>query len=295
MRWIREHSTAAAILTAVVVLFLFMFFSRQVFEDTNPLGRVSGQVLHAIQTPFALAGSFIGDRFSVIFASGDLAEENTQLKERIQELEKELTDATLSATDIMELRRLSESLNYSGLQKSYQIVTADVIALDESNVFNVFTINAGTKNGVKVNNVVVDGDGLIGRIMAVGSNWAKVISAIDENNKVGFQVYRSPEWLGVLQGDGNGGLTGYMLDETAAVREGDRLITSGIGGIYPQGITIGKVTDVEWNLDAPLKTVTIEPAAYFKNIRKVSVLLYEIIPIIEPDEDEIITEGAIQP
>ena len=295
MRWIREHSTAAAIITAIVVLFLFMFFSRQTFEDTNPLGRVSGQVIHTIQTPFAMVGSFISDRFSVIFTRGDMAEENAQLKEHIQELEKELTDAKLSARDLTELRRLSESLNYSGLQTSYQIITADVIALDESNVFNVFTVNVGAKDGVKVNNVVVDGDGLIGRIMTVGNSWAKVISAIDENNKVGFQVYRSPEWLGVLQGDGYGGLTGYMLDETAAVREGDRLITSGIGGIYPQGITVGKVTNVELNLDAPLKTVTIEPAAYFKNIRKVSVLLYEIVPIIEPGEDELITEGGIQP
>ena len=281
MRWIREHSIGVAILTAIIALFLFVFFSHQAFEDTNPLGRVTGQVLHAVQTPFAIAGGFLNDRLSVIFAQGDLARENIALKERIQELEKEVTESKLTATDMQDLKRLSESLNYSGLPESYRILTADVIALDESNIFNIFTVNVGVKNGVKIDDVVVDGDGLIGRVMAVEDNWAKVISTIDENNKVGFQVFRNLDWLGVLQGDGEGGLKGYMLDETAAVREGDRLITSGIGGIYPQGITIGKVTGVEWNHDTSVKNIIVEPAAYLNNIRKVSTLLYRIKPAIE--------------
>ncbi|GHU49853.1 rod shape-determining protein MreC [Clostridia bacterium] len=231
--------------------------------------------MNTIEIPFAYTGSFFNDRFAVLFATEDLVKENEQLKERIQDLEKELMDAQLSGTDFEDLKSLSESLNYAGLHDQYAIITADVIAMDESNVFNIFTINVGSKNGVATDAVVVDGDGLIGRVMSVGDSWAKVISVIDESNKVGFQVFRNPEWLGVLQGDGNGRLTGYMLDETAAVREGDRLITSGIGGIYPQGITIGKVTTVEWDHDTPLKTLDVEPAAYFRNIRKVSVLLYQ--------------------
>jgi rod shape-determining protein MreC len=152
-------------------------------------------------------------------------------------------------------------------------VTADVIGLDNSSGFNIFTINAGSKDGVSDDSVVIDGDGLIGRVMSVSDNSAKVISIIDETNKVGFQVFRDLEWLGMLSGDGEGDLTGYMLDESAAVREGDRLITSSIGGSYPAGITIGKVTSVEWNHDLPLKTVRVEPAVYFKSIRKVAVLL----------------------
>ena len=285
MRWIREHSIGVAVLTAIIVLFLFIFASHQAFGDTNPLGRITGQALLAVQTPFARAGGFLNDSLSVVFIQGDLARENIELKERIQELEKEVTDAKLSATEMQDLKRLYASLNYSGLPESYRILTADVIALDESNVFNIFTINVGIKNGVKVDDVVVDGDGLIGRIMAVEDNWAKVISTIDENNKVGFQVFRNLDWLGVLHGDGEGGLKGYMLDETAAVREGDRLITSGIGGIYPQGITIGKVTGVEWNHDTSVKNIIVEPAAYLRNIRKVSILLYRIKPVIELDED----------
>jgi rod shape-determining protein MreC len=273
MRWIREHSKTTGVLAAFAALIITVMVSYQTFGESNILGRAAGDVINVIQIPFSYTGGFLNDRLSSLFAGGDLAAENQELKERIRELESELTEARLSENDLAALKRLSDELNYSGLYPDYAIVTADVIALDESSGFNIFTINVGAADGVFEDAVVIDGNGLIGRVMSVGDRWSKVISVIDETNKVGFQVFRNPEWLGVLQGDGNGGLTGYMLDETVNIREGDRLITSGIGGIYPQGITIGKVTRVEWNHDTPLKTVQVEPAAYFKNIRKVAVLM----------------------
>jgi rod shape-determining protein MreC len=273
MRWIRDHSKAVAVLAAFTALAVTVLVSRQTFGESNVLGRAAGKILNLIQTPFAYVGGLVDDRLSVTFVTGDMAEENEALAERVRELERELTEAKLSANDLAALKRLSDALNYSGLDEGREIVTADVVALDESNGFNIFTINAGSDDGVAKDSVVIDGDGLIGRVMTVGDSWAKVISIIDETNKVGFQVFSNLEWLGVLHGDGNGGLTGYMLDESVSVREGDRLITSGIGGIYPRGVTIGKVTGVEWNHDTPLKTVQVEPAAYFKNIRKVTVLI----------------------
>jgi rod shape-determining protein MreC len=226
-----------------------------------------------VQAPFADAGRFLEDRLSVVLRSNEIAEENAQLRARIEELERELNESRLSGADLADLKKLSEVLNYADIGDDYSLVTADVIGLDKSGGFNIFTINAGSKSGVSTDSVVIDGNGLIGRVMSAGDNSAKVISIIDETNKVGFQVFRNLEWLGMLNGDGNGKLTGYMLDETAAVREGDRLVTSEIGGFYPPGLTIGKVTGVEWNHDSPLKTVHVEPAAYFKSIRKVTVLL----------------------
>jgi rod shape-determining protein MreC len=273
MKWIRVHFGAAAIVAVFVVFFVIVLVSWQTFGEGNILGRTAGMVVSAVQVPFAKAGAFLEERFSVFFLADDLAAENEELKERIVSLERELMDTRLSTADLAELKRLSEVLNYADLSDDYQLVTANVVALDASSGFNIFTINAGSESGVSDEAVVVDGNGLIGRVLSVGNGWSKVISIIDESNKVGFQVFRSPEWLGVLQGDGSGGLSGYMLDETASVRDGDRLITSGIGGVYPPGLTIGKITEIEWNHDSPLKTIRVEPAAYFKNIRKVTVLI----------------------
>ena len=261
MKWIRKHTGASTIIAVFAALLILVLVSHQTFGESNILGRAAGRAIGVIQAPFAKVMRFLDDRFSVYVRSNELLRENERLMLRVEELERELNESRLSGADLVDL------------EGEYALVTADVIGLDKSSGFNIFTINAGTADGVSIDSVVIDGDGLIGRVMTVSDNAAKVISIIDETNKVGFQVFRNLEWLGMLHGDGNGGLTGYMLDETAAVREGDRLVTSAIGGFYPPGLTIGKVTSVEWNHDSPLKTVHVAPAAYFKSIRKVTVLL----------------------
>ena len=85
-----------------------------------------------------------------------------------------------------------------------------------------------THLGLQKDAVVLNGDGLIGKIYEVGPGWSKVISVIDENNHVSFRANRDLNLLGILSGDGKGGLTGYMLDPEASIIEGDVLITSGI-------------------------------------------------------------------
>jgi rod shape-determining protein MreC len=273
MRWIRKHTGASTIIAVLAALLILVLVSYQTFGESNALGRASGRAIAVIQEPFAQAARFLDARFSAYVRANELVRENETLRARVSELERELNESRLSSADLKDLKKLSEALNYADLGDDYERVTADVIGLDNSSGFNIFTINAGLADGVSSDSVVIDGDGLIGRVMTVSENAAKVISIVDETNKVGFQVFRNIEWLGMLHGDGDGKLTGYMLDETAAVREGDRLVTSAIGGFYPPGLTIGKVTGVEWNHDSPLKTVHVEPAAYFKSIRKVTVLL----------------------
>jgi rod shape-determining protein MreC len=273
MRWIRKHTGASTVIAVLAALLILVLVSYQTFGESNVLGRSAGRAIGVVQAPFARAGQFLNEQFAAFWFASELARENEQLSARIEELERELNELRLSGADLADLEKLSEALNYADIGDDYRLVTADVIGLDKSNGFNIFTINVGSEAGVSSDSVVIDGNGLIGRVMTAGVGAAKVISIIDETNKVGFQVFRNLEWLGMLCGDGNGKLTGYMLDETAAVREGDRLVTSAIGGFYPQGLTIGKVTSVEWNHDSPLKTVHVEPAAYFKSIRKVTVLL----------------------
>jgi rod shape-determining protein MreC len=273
MKWIRRHTGTSTVIAVFAALLILVLVSYQTFGESNIFGRAAGRIIGTAQAPFAGAARFIDEHFSVYLRSDELARENEELKLRIDELERELNGARLSGADLEDLKKLSDSLNYADLGYDYNLVTADVIGLDNSSGFNIFTINVGSKDGVSPVSVVIDGDGLIGRVMSAADNSAKVISIVDETNKVGFQVFRNLEWLGMLNGDGDGNLTGYMLDETAAVREGDRIVTSSIGGFYPAGITIGKVTSVEWNHDLPLKTVLVEPAVYFKSLRKVAVLL----------------------
>ena len=272
MNWLREHKILTVILSIVMVLIIIIVVSYSNIGSSTILGRSVQHVVTLVQGPVSGAGNGVKSGLKGIFQFRSILKENEELKDQVTDLNREIVQIKLTQAELDELRNLSSILGYENVTPNYKYVTADVVAMDGSNWFNIFTINAGTEDGVYKDAVVINGDGLIGRALEVGANWSKVISVIDESNSVSFKVFRNMNLLGILSGDGKGSLQGYMIDPEAAVIEGDILITSGMG-MYPEGIPIGKVKKVEWNSDTLLKTVTIEPSAYFKNLQKVTVLV----------------------
>jgi len=272
MKWIKAHKFLVSIICTVLVLCLIIVVSFLSQGSTSLVGRQIAGVTAVIQKPVASAAFGIRDgvfRFRHIIAENDeLREENARLKQEINKI-------ILTAKDMQELRELANIFNYNITDYDRRAVAANIISLDGTNWFNVFTIDKGTNQGVYRNTVVINGDGLIGTVMEASADSAKVISIIDTTNKVSFIVARDPDMVGILQGDGSGGLEGFMLDNQAGIIEGDDLLTSGIGmhPIYPRGIAIGKVTSVDYNMDTQLKTITIEPSVNFNHLRKVAVII----------------------
>ncbi|MDF3001997.1 MAG: mreC [Bacillota bacterium] len=272
MNWLREHRVLSTILSIFFILIVIMAISYSHVGSSTVLGRSVQKVTALVQEPFSDAGNGIRSGLKGIFQFRSILKENEELKKQISDLNRQIIQNKLTEAELAELRNLSNILGYDQVASTYDLVTADVIAMDGSNWFNLFTINAGTDDGIYRDAVVINGDGLIGRVLETGPNWSKIISVIDESNSVSFKVFRDMQLLGILSGDGKGALDGYMIDPEAAVIEGDVLITSGIG-MYPAGIPIGKVKEVIWNNDTLLKTITIDPSAYFKNLQKVTVLV----------------------
>lgn len=272
MNWLREHRILTTILSIFFILIIITVVSYSNIGSSTVLGRSVQKIVAYVQGPVSSAGNGVKSGVKGIFQFRSIMKENEELRKQISDLNREIIQNKLTEAELSELRSLSNIMGYENVSANYTFVTADVVAMDGSNWFNLFTINAGTKDGIYKDAVVVNGDGLIGRVLEVGSNWSKIISVIDESNSVSFKVFRDMQLLGILSGDGKGGLEGYMIDPEAAVIEGDILISSGMG-MYPEGIPIGKVKKVVWNNDTLLKTVTIEPSAYFKNLQKVTVLV----------------------
>lgn len=272
MNWLKEHRVLTLILSIFFILIIIIVVSYSNVGNSTALGRSIQKVVTLVQGPVSGAGNGVKSGLRGIFQFRTVVKENEELKDEVSKLNRELIKAKLTDSELSELRNLSNILGYQNVAASYNYETADVVAMDGSNWFNLFTINAGSERGIKKDDVVITGDGLIGRILEAGNGWSKVISVIDETNSVSFKVFRDMQLLGILSGDGKGGLQGYMIDPEAAVIEGDILITSGMG-MYPEGIPIGKVKKVVWNNDTLLKTVLIEPSAYFKNLQKVTVLV----------------------
>jgi rod shape-determining protein MreC len=243
-------------------------------EPSTAAGRFFQSVAATIQKPFVKLGSGISSGLSDLFTDEDLRKENEELKEQVASLEQALTEARLDDTELAELGALRDAFGanseYGG---QHTLKAANVLSYDGANIFSVFTIDVGTDDGVKKDATVVTGDGLVGRVYETGKSWSKVVSIISDSNNVGFQVAPELRFIGVCHGDGADGLTGEMLDENAEVEVGQKVYTSGIGGIYPSGLEIGTITKVEHEEGGSLLHVSVEPSVYFKGLKKVAVLM----------------------
>ncbi len=272
-KWLKEHAVITVLIAIAMALVILLVSSFLHLGNSTPVGKFFIGIVTSIQEPISNLTANISGGFRNILSFRSIASENEALKEEVAELKQELILNQFTEQELEELRQLSKVLNYTSVQNSQSYVTGDVIAMDSSNWFNIFTINVGTDQMVQKDAMVINGDGLVGRVYEVGDDWAKVIAVIDETNNVSFQVFRdsSESYLGVLTGDGKGGLRGYMLDSEASVIEGDTVVTSGIG-IYPQGIVIGKISEVVVNTDSLLKEIILETSVDFKNVQKVMVL-----------------------
>jgi rod shape-determining protein MreC len=231
-------------------------------------------IIFEIQKPITRFGQSIESGASGVFNFRATVEENQELRDRIAQLEEQILDYKLIEMELDELNRLSLALNFESVRESELKVVAKIVSIDGTNHFNIFTIDAGSVAGVRKDAVVVNGQGMIGRVYEAGENFAKVVSIIDTNANVSFRIFRSESesYLGIAYGNGQGGLSGYMLDTSADVKEGDKLITSGMG-IYPGGLVLGTVSEVLSERDSLLRYIEIDTAVDFNNLSKVLVLV----------------------
>ncbi|QAT43060.1 rod shape-determining protein MreC [Aminipila luticellarii] len=272
MRFIREHKLFSLLITVVLILSITMIISYKTGGRHGFFGDMLQTGTTTIQKPLSNGSTSVKNNVRSIFKFKQVAAENEELKNEVNELQQQVIKLTLKKNELRQLQELSNALNYESVNDSQNVVSANIISLDGSNWFNLFTIDRGSESGIKKDCIVVNGDGLVGKITETGKGWSKVASIIDESNSVSFMVLRDMSLIGIVSGDSQGSLSGFMLDNKASVMEGDSLVTSNMG-LYPAGIKIGKIRSVEYNSDTQLKTVKIEPSVSFKSLQKVAVII----------------------
>lgn len=273
MRWIIKHKVLVVVTTITIILVVVMSMSYLYDYGTTGPEKKIGNIITMFQEPFVKASNGLNKGVSGIFKFKTILRENEVLKQEVSELKKEIVNIKLSRMDLEQMNQLADALNYISPDSNGTPVTADVISKDGSNWFNTFTINAGNRDGVAEDSVVINEDGLVGRIYEVGDNWAKIVAIVDDSNSVSFKILRDTKYIGIVSGNGSGGLSGYLLDPDADVLVGDEIVTSGLG-MFPEGISIGTVKEVVKDENKLLKTISVEPYVYFKNIDKVVVINY---------------------
>ena len=225
-----------------------------------------------VEKPFAQASSSISNTITGIVRYKSVKSENDKLRAENTALKKENTDLQLKRDEYKELKDLSKSFNFAPFTSSSKAVAANIIELDYSKPYVIFTVDAGTDKGIKKNDVVCNGQGLVGKVQEAGSGWAKVSSVLSDGNNISFKVLGKSSITGVVKGNGKNKLTGYLFNQNSRVVEGDKLVTSGIG-IYPKGIRIGTVASIAYNDNTQQKDITVRPTVTFSNMDKVAIYL----------------------
>ena len=269
---LNDNNRIPMILTiAVIILIMIIGFTAQQREEMNLIERGIGRFFMPLQRTVSSVMSTVEESVVTLIKSSEIKEENERLTKENEALQQEMVYLQLTREELMELRVLQQTLNNIDRTVDLNPVTANVIAKNPGNWFEMFTIDAGTDNGIKKDSVVIGSGGLVGRVYETGGNWAKVIAIIDNSSSVSFQVLRDGTYQGIVSGSVTQELSGYLFDPDAEIVVGDQLITSGIG-LYPRGILIGEVTEVDRTTDLLLKSVKVEPAVNFKRLDKVLVI-----------------------
>lgn len=192
--------------------------------------------------------------------------ENAGLRQVLQSLEVRLQEEHAQAQRTDNLRQLLELRERSGLDTA----AAEIIAGAASPEFRTVTIDKGTSDGLAANMAVISPAGVVGRIILPTQSAAKVQLLIDGNAAAGALIERT-RVQGVVVGVGDGSLRMDYVPNTADVKPGDLVVTSGIDGIYPKGFVIGTIETVDRGRGS-YHEIVVKPAVDVTRLEEVLVV-----------------------
>jgi rod shape-determining protein MreC len=194
-------------------------------------------------------------------------EENAQLRRDLDAAKVRLQQERAAAARSEELAQLLDLKS----RTNFATTAAEVLAGSATPEFRTITIGKGKADGLKPDMAVVSPNGVVGRVIVPSTGAAKVQLLVDRNAAAGALIERSRS-QGVVVGEGTSLLRLDFATDTADIRVGDTVVTSGIDGIYPKGFVIGKVIQAERS-GGSYRTIQIQPAVDFASLESVLVVL----------------------
>lgn len=242
-----------------------LLFKRWVLLASSPFFNASSAVSHGISSTWRNYVWLHGAR-----------QENERLQENVRRLS--LRDSALSQIkdENARLHRLL-SLNDSLELRS---IGAHVVGRTPGFLSNLLVIDRGSQDGVRIDSAVISAEGVVGRTVLVSPHHSQVqlISNPDASIGVMLETTRSP---GILKGTGSGVLDLHYLSNTERVEPGDKVLSSGLDGIYPKGIPVGTVTDSRKGKSV-FRVIRVDPAADLIHLEEVLVVLGGPKPAVPP-------------
>lgn len=256
----------------IVSMFCVIFFAargRFVTAFSSPA------VVSAL-APFQRAMSWAGNEIDYVTATVwevvTVYKQNEMLKNEVVQLRVQNLQAAEFASENIRLR---EMLNYKLSATQFDLMPAQVIGRNMDTWTHVIIINKGTSDGVQNNMPVVTAKGLVGRVVEASPEASKVQLILDPRSSVGTLVQRHESRVaGIVQGNMDDAMSPQMVNipRNSDIVEGDTIVTSGFGGIYPKGIMVGTVASLRNDGGGLLEIAALSPAVDFQKLEDVLVI-----------------------
>jgi len=280
------------VFVAVSVFCIIFFAARGRFSVP-----FSSRAVTAVFTPFQRAVSWAGNQVQDVTTNiWDILtvhQQNKMLRNEVEQLRAQNIQANEYAAENIRLRSL---LNYKQAVTQFDLVFGRVIGRESASWTGMIVIDRGTNDGIQKDMAVVTERGLVGNVIEAGPFSSKVELLLDPRAAVGTLVQRS-RVAGIVEGDPSVPMQPRMVNipRNADIVEGDEIVTSGFGGIYPKGLIVGTVASVKNDAGGLLKYALLEPAVDFQKLEDVAVIVASREAPPEPLKPPVQTPGTETP
>ncbi|MRJ45323.1 rod shape-determining protein MreC [Idiomarina loihiensis] len=279
----RGPSLLSRLVLALACSFLLIFIDHRL-QAMKPVRLFLNSLVAPVQYLAILPEQLLDGVSESLKTTSQLSDENKRLKRAILELQGEQQQLRFLQN---ENKRLRELLG-SDARDSVRRMVAEVIAVASEPFSQQLVINKGTLSGVYEGQPVLDSNGIIGQVQDVGGNTARVLLLSDQSHAISLRSERSDIRV-LAQGTGDiGRLELMFIPHSTELKEGDLLMSSGLGGIFPEGYPVATIRQIVRDESLPFAKVIADPVSALDRVRNVLLLWPsdgEQQPIFDEDEE----------
>lgn len=270
MKYIKSKALFLVIIILVIIVCIGLTLNP--LSNVNWIGNIISIPFTSVEKLFSYTGGKVEEGIGLFNDVEELRNENTKLRETIDKLNSERTEYLRLKNeneDLKNVLKMKEQLS------EFEFEGANVIAKDTGSLFNIFLTDKGSTSGIGYNMPVITSKGLVGKVAQAQPFSSKIISIIEDGSAVSAIVSKSRD-LVVVKGEAKLAKEGFCklvyIPEDLDLSQGDKIETSGMGGIYPKGIIIGTVKEVRTGESDLDRYAIIEPAADLRRLSQVVIL-----------------------
>jgi len=252
------------LLTAILILIVSMA-GRKEFTAPHKFGL---EIIGPFQTAISKVANFADGFWGKYLALLHVREENEQLRQELLQYKTaniEYREAVATNVRLKKLLELKESLPPPTL-------TAEIVGKDPSLWFRTLTINRGSSDGVHKGMPVVTVEGVVGQVLTSSPNYSKVLLATDPNSAIDV-ITQKTRVQGIVKGLGREAFGLHYVLKSAEVEKDDYVLTSGLGGVFPKGLMVGRISEIKKSRRGMFQNIEIEPAVDFAQLEYLIIIM----------------------